>query len=116
MNEQQAGTGSQRRSRAEVDQLVAEYETGELSKQEFCRRHGLTLATLNRYRRRRQRNPLPKARKNRWVAVEVSAPPQEGHSVNGALTVVLANGRRIEVPRGFEASLLRQLVQVLEQS
>ena len=33
---------------------------------------------------------------------------------DGALAVVLASGRRIEVKRGFDANTLRQLVSLLE--
>jgi hypothetical protein len=33
----------------------------------------------------------------------------------GALTVLLSNGRRVEVGRGFDAATLAQLVTVLER-
>ena len=56
---------------AEAGQLVAEYEASGLSQVEFCRKQGLSLATLARYRKR-QAQGRPAAG-NRWVAVEVSA-------------------------------------------
>ncbi len=116
MNEKQAGVIAGRRSRAEVDQLVAEYEAEGLSRQEFCRKHGLALGTLDRYRRRR-RVPAKKTGESRWVAVEVSgAKPMDSSAPGGALAVVLTNGRRIEVKRGFDTDLLAQLLGLLEQA
>ena len=90
-----------RRSRAETERLVAEYEAGGLSRVEFCRKQGLSLATLARYRKRQARGSP--AAGNRWVSVEVSAgrPVLEGPTSIG-LAVSLAGGRRIEVGRGFQ--------------
>jgi hypothetical protein len=94
--------------------LVAEYGASGLSQVEFCRRQGLSSATLARYRKR-QAEGSP-ADGNRWVAVELSggrAVP-EGPASSG-LTVALRSGRRIEVRRGFEAPTLVQLLDVLER-
>jgi hypothetical protein len=103
-----------RRSRAEAGQLVAEYEASGLSQVEFCRKQGLSLATLARYRKwRAQGNP---AAGNRWVEVKESAgrPALEGGASSG-LAVALPGGRRIEVGRGFDAHVLAQLLDVLER-
>ena len=86
--------------------MVAEYETSGLSRQEFCLKHGLALATLDRYRKRRQEAPGNSG----WVAVELSGGSESG----SALAVVLLSGRRIEVSRGFDAHTLEELVCVLE--
>ena len=103
-----------RRSRAETEQLVAEYGASGLSQIAFCREQGLSLATLARYRKR-QADGSP-ADGNRWVAVEVSAGRAvlEGPASSG-LAVGLRSGRRIEVGRGFDAQSLAQLVDVLER-
>jgi hypothetical protein len=103
-----------RRSRAEAGQLVVEYEASGLSRVEFCREHGLSLATLARYRKRQaQGSP---AAGNRWVEVKVSAglAMLEGGASSG-LTVALAGGRRIEIGRGFDFHTLVQLLGVLER-
>jgi hypothetical protein len=103
-----------RRSRAEAGQLVAEYEASGLSRVEFCRTRGLSLATLVRYRRRpAQVSPAPG---NRWVAVEVSAgrPPLDSPALSG-LAVALPDGLRIEIGRGFDAPTLAHLLAVLER-
>jgi hypothetical protein len=104
-----------RRTRAEVEQLAAEFEASGLSKVEFCRNHGLSLSTLSRYRNR----PLrlgETAGVARWVAVEVAAPDQRKSSTGGSgLAVESARGWRIEVGRGFDPLTLAQLLKVLER-
>jgi len=103
-----------RRSRAEAERLVAEYEAGGVSRVEFCRKQGLSLATLARYRKR-QAQGCP-VRGNRWVRVEMSAGgPALGGSASSGLAVVLGGGRRIEVGCGFDARTLAQLLGVLER-
>ena len=115
MDEQQQGAAvGRRRSRAEAERLVAEYEASGLSRVEFCRKQGLSLATLARYRKRQaQGSPVPE---NRWVAVEVSAGgPALGGPASSGLAVALRGGRRIEVGCGFDARTLAQLLGVLER-
>ena len=58
-----------RQSRAEAEQVVGDYEASGLSRVEFCRRQGLSLATLARYRKRAQGKVVPA---NRWLAVEMA--------------------------------------------
>ena len=103
-----------RRSRAEAEQVASEYEGSGLSRVEFCRKHGLSLATLARYRKRQtQGSP---AAGNRWVEVKESAgrPMQEDGARSG-LAVALPSGRRIEIGRGFDAHTLALLLGVLER-
>ncbi len=104
------GRPRRRRSQAEAAQLVAEYEASGLNRVEFCRQHGLALTTLARYRKRREQGPNEGAGPSRWVAVELSQP----HPGGSGLAVVLASGRRIEVSRGFDANIFRQLLRLLE--
>ena len=94
-----------------MEQVVAAYEASGLRRVEFCRREGLSLATLARYRKRRAQGEAVAG--NRWVAVEVSGggPAPEG----GGLTLALPGGRRIEVGRGFDAATLARLLSVLER-
>jgi hypothetical protein len=113
MNEEQAFVGQRRRSRHEVEQVVAEFESSGLSRIEFCRQRGLALSTLGRYRKRQERQtPAPA---NALLAVEVSGRAAGPFAATGSvLAVVLRGGRRIEVERGFDAGALEQLVRVLE--
>jgi transposase-like protein len=114
MREEQTREVRRRRSRREVASLVAEYETSGLRRQEFCRKHGLSLGTLNRYRKRLHAQEQTTGG-SRLVAVEVAATPQLDCEASSALTVLLAGGRRVEVRRGFDTSTLQQLVRVLER-
>ena len=103
-----------RRSRAEAGQLVAEYEASGLNQVEFCRKQGLSLATLARYRKQQaQGNP---AAGNRWVEVKESTGRSARESgARSGLAVALRSGRRIEIGRGVDAHTLEQLVDVLER-
>ena len=93
---------------------MAEYETSGLSQIEFCRKQGVSLATLARYRKRRAQGAVTPG--DRWVAVEVSASHRRLESGAGSgLVVALPSGRRIEVGRGFDSRTLVQLLGVLER-
>jgi hypothetical protein len=106
--------GRRRRSHAEVERLVANYESSGLGRVEFCRKHRLSLSTLARYRRRRVQAGV--APKSGWLTVEVSgsdAALETGAS--SGLALALPGGRRIEIGRGFDVETLRRLVGALEQ-
>ncbi len=100
------------RSRAEADQLAAEYEAGGLTREAFCQQRDLPLKTLDRYVTRYRKQRAAGAEPQRWVAVEVAG----YNGCGGELSVLLPGGRRIEVRRGFDVGTLRQLVAVLEQA
>ena len=99
------------RSRAEADQLAAEYEASGLSQAEFCQERDLALKTLARYLVRYRKQSAQSGEQSssqRFVAVEVAGPR------SSELTVLLSGGLRIEVKRGFDTLTLRQLVKALE--
>ena len=124
-----------RRSGEEVEQLVIGYRSSQVPRKEYCRLHGIGLSTLDRYLQQwhRQRNQGGKevAAEGRLVAVElagaasVAAVPVPVRQVDtksseamarpSGLTVCLSGQRRIEVQRGFDASVLKQLVELLER-
>lgn len=109
------GRKRRRRSRAEAEQLVSEYEASGLRQEEFCRQQGLSLATLARYRKRARQAQGQARGGSRWVAVEVSGSgPAVGSGATSGLAVVLVSGRRLEVRRGFDAETLVRLLRVLE--
>lgn len=97
--------------------MGAEYEASGVSRVEFCRKHGLSLATLARYRKWRRQAQGEAAGVNRWVAVELSgASLAVGSCAGSGLAIALSGGRRIEVGRGFDGHTLEQLVRLLEQA
>ena len=112
-----------RRSRAEVAQIVSSYSQSGLNRSQFCRQHGLSLSTLNKYcPHARHRDSLPSTSMTRNEAelslapvefVEKSAVHTEQHD---PLLVELACGRRISVSAGFDAATLTRLIAVLERA
>src|SRR6202521_4603734 len=107
-----------RRTRAEVQQLVAEFVSGGMRRSEFCQSRGSSFSTLDRHlkkrRWKRRRRPLSSA--GRLVAVELavrkSPTPQEPSC---GLAVVLPGGRRIEVHPDFDTNTFERLVSALER-
>ena len=117
MDEQtQAVKIKRRRSRAEVEQLVGEYEASGLGRTVFCQQRGLSLSTLSRYRRRQEQTAGEGAEGERWLAVEVTGSAAvAGDERASGLAVVLSGGRRIEVGRGFDGDTLKRLLAVVER-
>jgi hypothetical protein len=107
-----------RRSRAEVEALVSEFEASGLIRAAFCQQRGLSVGTLDKYRRFVQRRPQPGS--GPLLAVEVvSSPSRDVNSDagrDGVLVVELRSGRRIEVSRGFDAGTLERLLTVLDRA
>ena len=102
-----------RRSQAEIAELVAAYEASRLSRSEFCRTHGLSLSSLNRYCGRRRQ---AEAADVNLLAVELcSQPPAASNAADSGLAVTVAGGRRVEVARGFDPATLVQLLGLLER-
>jgi transposase-like protein len=105
-----------------VAQIAASYPQSGLSRSEFCRQHGLSLSTLNKYcQHAGHRDALPSASTSesaravelplaRVEFVEKFTTHAEQH---GPLLVELAGGRRIAVFSGFDAATLTRLVAVL---
>jgi hypothetical protein len=104
-----------RRSRAEVEALVAEYETSGLSRKAFCAGRGLAVATLDVYRRRVRRD----AAVPRLVAVELRPERETAAGTAAAssgMAVVLGNGRRIELGGRVDRELLAELIGIVERA
>ncbi len=72
MSDEQGGVGKGRRTTAEIEQIVSEYESSGLNRSQFCRGHGLTLGVLNRYLKRLRVASEGGARGGVLVAVELA--------------------------------------------
>jgi transposase-like protein len=112
MKEQEVRRRKRRRTRAEIRQMVNEFESGELTQVEFCRRHDLVLSTLGRYLR--QERGASAADSDGLVAVELAKKKSDTEPAGYGLSVVMGNGRRIVIEAGFDAATLERVVQVLE--
>ena len=107
-----------RRTRAEVQQLVAEFVSSGMRRSEFCQSRGLSFSTLDRHlkkrRWKRRRKPISSA--GRLVPVELAAGKSpEQHQLSCGLAVVLPGERRIEVQRDFDTTTFERLVSALER-
>ena len=113
----EVGVVRRRRSRAEVEALVAEFESSGLKREAFCQRRGLAVGTLDKYRRRAQAGQRPSS--GSMLPVEVvwstAQSPASDPGRDGVLVVELRSGRRIEVRRGFDAGTLDRLLTVLDR-
>ncbi len=98
-----------RRSQAEAESLVRDFEQSGLSRKAFSSARGVALHTLDYYRARCRRRRASTAAQGLFPVDLVGAP-----SLSGGLRVELANGRRIIVEAGFDVSVLKQLVAALE--
>ena len=105
-----------RRSRQEIKRLVAEFETRGLRWSEFCQKHNLALGTLQRGLRRRRMEVEGQSEAKRLVEVKLAGIQRNGSGPGScSLEVVLAEGRRIEVRRDFDAETLTRLIRTLEE-
>jgi transposase-like protein len=112
------GAGFRRRSLAEGERLVSEYKQSGLGRKEFCAAHGLSVHTLDAWRRR---VALPGNREE-IVPVEIVEDRAARQGLmragsvepSGQFRVVLADGLRVEVEPGFDAAELRRLIAVLD--
>lgn len=107
-----------RRSRAEVQQLVAEFVSSGMRRSEFCKSRGLSFSTLDRHLKKRhwKRRRRSTSSAGRLVPVELAAkksPTQQEPSCG--LAVVLPGGRRIEVYPDFDTNTFERLVSALER-
>jgi len=119
MSGEQKVSGSRRRTRAEVQQLVAEFESSGMRRSEFCRSRGLSFGTLNRHLKKRRskgkRRSVPGG--GQLVSVELAAnkSPTTQQEPSCGLAVVLPGGRRIEVHPDFDTNTFERLVSALER-
>jgi transposase len=105
-----------RRSRQEIKRLVREFETSGLRRSEFCHKHNLALGTLQRGLRKRRMEVDGQSESKRLVEVKMAGIQRNGSGPGTcSLEVVLAEGRRIEVRRDFDAETLARLIRTLEE-
>jgi hypothetical protein len=117
---EEAGVAVRRRGRAEIQRLVDLYRSSGMERIEFCHSHGMSLSTLSRNLKKRQKRQSRAVRKDvepsRLVAVELGATRSAvaAGKLSGALTVLLTNGRRVDVCGDFDSETLARLLTVLE--
>ena len=118
MDSDRVGRAFRRRSRSEAAGLVSEFEQSGLGRKEFCAARGLSVHTLDAWRRRVAQSGSGQE----IVAVEIVVDrtaskgplPAAGAARSVAFRVVLAQWISIEVEAGFDAAELRRLIAALD--
>ena len=108
-----------RRTRAEVQQLVAEFVRGGMRRSEFCQSRGLSFSTLDRHlkKRRWKRRRRLVSSAGGLVPVELAAKKSPiQHEPSCGLAVVLSGGRRVEVHPDFDSSTFERLLSLPERA
>ncbi len=119
MSIEQKVSAHKRRTRAEVEQLVAEFISSGMRRSEFCRSRSLSLGTLNRHLKNQRWKKKSRAASSAGLLVPVelaASRPAIQHETSCALAVVLSSGRRIEVHADFDTNTFERLVSVLERA
>jgi hypothetical protein len=107
-----------RRNRAEADRLVSEFVQSGLGRKEFSAAHGLSVHTLDVWRRRvaqpGSRVKIVPVEIVAGRAVPINSMRTASKKPSGQLRVVLAQGLCVEVEPGFDAAELRRLIAALD--
>lgn len=101
------------RSRAEIREIVGEFEKSGLTQTAFATRAGIHVSVLGRWIRD-LRGRLRGKRDPKVIPVRVTAPKPSSPGTD-SLEVVLRNGRLIRLRAGFDETTLRRLVETLER-
>jgi hypothetical protein len=109
MRDTRAVVEKRRRSQAEAESLVRDFEASGLSRKAFSSARDVAVHTLDYYRARYRTRGAPSTVQALFPVDLISTP-----SVSGGLRVELSNGRRIIVEAGFDVFVLKQLVAALE--
>ena len=91
------------RSKQEMRNIIAGFSESGMTRREYCAKHGVTMATLDYWRRAH--------RKQKPTMVPVAI--EEARPLTG-FALVLANGRRIESSWNFITADLDKLIRVVE--
>ena len=119
---EESGVGVRRRGGQEIARLAALYGKSGMGRSEFCRSHGMALSTLARHLKKQSGEQRLSANtttgESRLIAVELAAMSASAATgkQHSALTVMLSNGRKVEVCSGFDRATLAELINVLERS
>src|SRR5436305_14302978 len=89
--------------------LLELYRLSGLTRGEFCKQSGMSVSTLDYYRRQESKSHPQQKRRQRLVRVNVEA---EAIVIESRLTLILANGRRIEAGAHFDEQALARPIRI----
>src|SRR5262249_13070765 len=104
MTSEQGVAGKRRRTSAEIEQIVREFENSGLNRSQFCRQQGLTLGVLNRCLRRLQAGGWGAGSGDGLIAVEWVGKTRDAEPASRCGLAVVLGRRRIAVSAGFDAA------------
>jgi transposase-like protein len=99
------------RKQQQWQRWIHKWQTSGLSVSAFCARYQLAQPSFYAWRRQLRQRQRPNTG---FVPVRVL--PTREPAAEQLLELLLADGRRLRVPAGFDAATLRQLLAVLEES
>jgi transposase-like protein len=106
------------RTREEVHNIIGEFQASGLTQIAFGKARGINPNLLGRWMRdeRERATTRKKTSKSRVIPVRIRRPsaPTTPDVSHGTVEIVLANGRRLRVPAGFDEDSLLRLVNLLE--
>ena len=109
-----------RRSRKQWLELVEGWVRSGLSQQAYCTRHGISLGSLRRWRQIYREEHEGAGVRIKATADQAHLVPVEllgcTHSPPSTLSVVLANGVRIEIAPDFDVPALKCLLTLLREA
>jgi hypothetical protein len=98
--------------------VVRRWQRTDLCVREFCAAEGIGEASFYHWRRELVRRDQEASADviPSFVPVHVRSEDDDAAAAAPAIEVVLANGRRLRVPAGFDSAMLRQLLVVAEEA
>lgn len=108
----------QRQRQGWITALMKKYQQSGLTREEFSRREGIPVSTLDYYRREQARRGQEQKGEpaQRLIRVRVSHAKTEAVGESASFAVVLQNGRRIECGANFDERSLERLIGVAERA
>ena len=108
--------GWRQRSRNEWQRLVAGWPRSGLTQEVYCARHGISVASLQRWRRIFEGDATPQPRATSTVSEFVPVTlVGEPVTPTAELSLVLTDGLRIEVGAQCQAETLKRVLSVLRE-
>ena len=109
--------GWRQRSRNEWQRLVAGWPRSGLTQEVYCARHGISVGSLQRWRRILEGDAVPQSRAastvSEFLPVTLVGEPA---TRNAELTLVLTDGLRLEIGAQCPTETLKRVLGVLRES
>ena len=107
--------GWRQRSRNEWERLVAGWERSGLTQEVYCARHGISVGSLQRWRRIFEEETVPRPRAPISEFVPVTLLGDAVATAGAELTLVLTDGVRLEIGARCPAETLKRVLGVLQE-